>query len=255
MSMTRRREKFKRLVASAGHGRSFMRKLPSDLGGCRFPASLEGGTKYLRRDLHRVDPTLTGFARRYVTPGSVVWDIGANVGLFTFVAAGLAGPEGSVLAVEADTWLVGNLRRAAMRNSGVAAVSVLPVAVSDTVGVAEFIIANATRATNYLRDSGGSSMTGGVRERQLVPTLTLDSLLERFGVPSVIKIDIEGGEPAALRGAAATLSHRPTLFLEVYDRASDAVHEILAPHRYTYLDASTLEQVDRPTYNVVAIAS
>src|SRR3954451_22164365 len=95
----------KTFVAHAGRNRAFPRRLPRQLGGARFLASTEGGLKFLRRDITSVDPTLTKFATQYVRPGHVVWDIGANVGLCTFAAAGIAGPTGRFLAVDPDAWL------------------------------------------------------------------------------------------------------------------------------------------------------
>ena len=44
-------------------------------------------------------------ASETVKPGDVVWDVGANMGLFSFAAAGLAGPAGHVYAFEPDTAL------------------------------------------------------------------------------------------------------------------------------------------------------
>lgn len=104
------------LVSVAGRDRTFGRRLPAHLGGLKFFPSTEGGLKLLRRDLAKADQTLTRFAMRHVRPDQTVWDVGANVGLFTFIAAGLAGPAGRILAVEADAWLVGNLRRSARAN-------------------------------------------------------------------------------------------------------------------------------------------
>ena len=244
----------KRLAAGAGRGHSVLRRLPDDLGGCRFPASLEGGAKFLKWDLHTVDPTLTQFARRYVTPGARVWDIGANVGLFTFMASGMAGPTGSVLAVEADTWLAGNLRRAALANSGGAPVSVLPAALGRQNGVAEFAIGRNSRATNYLVEAGGSCVAGGIRERQFVPTLTLDGLLETFPPPSVLKIDVEGAELDVLSQASNVLAARPVVLVEVFEQIRDAVHSVLEPHGYRYLDATSYQPVDLPRFNTVAFA-
>ena len=250
--MSVRAEAAKRLVARLGSGQTFTRRLPADLGGCRFPAALDGGTKFLRLNAHRFDPPLTRFAQRYVQPGSTVWDIGANVGLFTFVAAGLAGRDGRVLAVEADTWLVGNLRRAAARNPDAAQVTVLPAAASAGFGFAEFVVSRAARATSHLASAGGSGATGGVRERQLVPTVPLDALLP-LGRPDVLKIDIEGGEVDALAGASQVLAGRPVLLMEVYEQASETVHDLLEPYGYRYLDPADHLRVERPTFNVIAV--
>ena len=54
--------------------------------------------------------------RELVMSGSVVWDVGANVGLFSFSEAALAGP-GFVLAIEPHVWLAHLLVRSAQRNS------------------------------------------------------------------------------------------------------------------------------------------
>ena len=61
--------------------------------------------------MNDVDPVLMNLVKEFVRPRSVVWDIGANVGLFTFAAASLAGPEETVM--RPDAWLVQLLRRSA----------------------------------------------------------------------------------------------------------------------------------------------
>jgi FkbM family methyltransferase len=175
--------------------------------------------------------------------------VGANVGFFTFMAAGLGA---YVLAVEADIWLATNLRRAAAKQR--LRVDVLSAAVAETWAVSEFIIASSNRAANYLIDAGGSTVTGGVRERQLVPTVSLDALLDRTGVPDLVKIDIEGGELAALRGASKLLDERPTMLLEVYERHSLDVGQILRRHGYRLIDADSGLPVESPALNTIAVA-
>jgi predicted RNA methylase len=92
----------------------------------------------------RVDPALMRLAAETVRQGDTVWDIGANLGLFSFAAAVAAGPSGRVLAVEPDTALAGLLRRSAAVNHGHAPVDVLPAAASDQEAVARFHIARIT---------------------------------------------------------------------------------------------------------------
>ena len=244
--------RLQQLVMRAGRSRMFPRRLPPALGGCRFPASLEGGTKFLRRRPERFDPVLTAFARSAVTEGSVVWDIGANVGLFTFAAAGLAGPTGTVVAVEADTWLAGNLRRAARWNPGAATIVVVPAAISATVGLSELLVANSARAVSHLDAAHGTNLTGGTRERHTVPTLTLDCLAESLPLPDVLKIDVEGAEALVLAGGRHVLEARPTIFVETTEHTSPLVHSVLASHGYRYVDGSTGLQCDLPVFNTIA---
>ena len=239
----------KTAASRVGRDRHFRRKLPTELGGAWFPASIEGGTKFLRRDLRKADPSLVRFAATYVHPQEKVWDVGANVGFFTFMAAGLGA---YVLAVEADIWLAQNIRLAAAKQD--LAVDVLPAAVSDVSGVSEFNIAMRNRAANYLTDAGGSTVTGGIRERQLVPTVSLDALLDRNGPPDVVKIDIEGGELAALRGARRVLHGQPTMLVEVFQRNSKDVNELLRGYGYRFIDADSGFPVDSPPYNTIAVA-
>lgn len=233
----------------------FRRTLPPEFGAARFYATTEGGLKYLRPDLRAIDPMLTGFALQNVTPGASVWDIGANVGLFTFSAAGLAGPGGSVLAVEPDLWLAHTLRRSARLNSGRAAdVTVLPVGIADTCSTRVFHIAATNRAANYL-EGKGSTVTGGSRETQVIATLTLDTLLESFPAPDVMKIDIEGGELEALQGARQLLTEsRPRILVEVLHNRTE-VSQLLHDAGYRLYDADSAGSppVDSAVCNTLAI--
>jgi hypothetical protein len=76
------------------------RHLPAEFNRLPIYVSPEAGLRYWRRRLEKVDPPLLRMVRELVKPGSVVWDVGANVGLFSLSAAALAGPSGSVLAIE-----------------------------------------------------------------------------------------------------------------------------------------------------------
>src|SRR4030081_132617 len=76
------------------------RRLPREFRNLPIYVSPEAGLRYWRWDLGGVDPMLYRMARELVTAGSIVWDVGANVGLFSFSAAALAGRSGWGLAVE-----------------------------------------------------------------------------------------------------------------------------------------------------------
>jgi FkbM family methyltransferase len=224
-------------MENATHRVVVRRRLPAPFDGVRIYASSEGGLRYLRPCLTGVDPGLLRLAEETIRPGYTVWDIGANVGLFSFAAAAAAGPAGQVLAVEPDTMLVGLLRRSAAANHGVAQVEVLPAAVSDDLGVARFNIARRNRSTSYL-DGFGTTQTGGVRATQLVLTVTLNWIAANFPPPDVIKIDVEGAEVQVLTGAEDVLRTVPTVICEVARSNSTAVASLLAPWGYTMCDGA-----------------
>ena len=217
------------------HGLVIRRRLPSPFYKTRIYVSSEGGLRYLRPSMADVDPTLLRLAKEVIRPGNVVWDIGANLGLFSFAAATLAGSGGYVLAVEPDVLLVRLLRRSAAANQAYAPVNVLPAAVSDIVGVANFHIARRNRATNHL-DGFGTGQTGGIRSTELVPTVTMDWLAGRFPIPDVVKIDVETAELKVLASAGSVLQTSPTVICEVAGGNAEAVGNLLGGCGYTLYD-------------------
>jgi FkbM family methyltransferase len=187
-------------------------------------------------------------ATETVKPGNVVWDVGANMGLFSFASAGLAGPSGRVYAFEPDTTLVRLLRKSALLNPAVAPVEVIPCAVYDSVSLLRFNIAQRARASNFL-DGFGYSQTGGVREAQTVPSVSLDWTAERIPPPDVLKIDVEGAELGVFRGGVKMLeAKRPIVLFESFVGASqDEITQLL--HRLGY----TLYNCDLPVADRVPL--
>jgi len=130
------------------------------------------------------------------------------------------------------------------------------VAVSDSMGISDFHVAVRGRSASWLAGSQGSTQTGGVRKTRQVTTVTLDSLLERLPSPDVVKLDVEGEELGALRGAKVVLSSaRPIILAEVYGEHADAVADILHSHDYKLYEYKNRKRVEvqRPTYDTVAI--
>jgi FkbM family methyltransferase len=222
------------------------RRLPPPFNAARIYISSEGGLHLLGRGMTHADPKLLRLAAETVRRGDTIWDIGANLGLFSFAAAVAAGRAGRVLAVEADTVLAGLLRRSAAVNSGHAPVEVLPAAVSDKESIARFHVAKRSRATNHL-DGFGTSQTGGVRATELVPTLTLDWLAAHFPPPDVIKVDVEQAELAVLAGGSRVLELASTIICEVAACNSTAVRDLLTMHGYVLYDG------DRPSSERVPV--
>jgi FkbM family methyltransferase len=236
----------RKALEQATHRFVVRRRLPRPFDAARIYASSEGGLRYLRPSMNNVDPSLLNLASEVVRPGDVVWDIGANLGLFSFAAAVAAGSRGRVLAIEPDAVLVRLLRRSAAANRHHAQVDVLPAAVADNLGVGRFHIAKRNRSTSHL-DGFGTTQTGGVRTSELVPTVTLDWLAMHFPMPHVVKIDVEAAEMKVLAGSSDVLRGLPTIICEVADSNSIAVRDVLAPYGYSLYDGEKPTTPRTPT--------
>jgi FkbM family methyltransferase len=249
----------RRLAERISRGVVLRRRLPSDFQRLPLYVTPEAGLRHWAA-LSGVDRHLFGMARELVQPGAVVWDVGANVGLFAFSAAAMAGPSGLVLAIEPDIWLAHLMDRSSReivrKELRAAPVRVLCACVSDEPGVRELEIAERARASNHLRGISGSTQTGGHRHLQLAATLVLDSLLDFFPAPNVLKIDVELHEAEVLRGAARLLeSARPVIWCEVDPRNAETVSKLLQESNYRLFGAANDPHppIARAWWNTLAV--
>ncbi len=254
------RQLFRRALERLSHGVTIKSRLPSRFGNFPIIVSPDARLGFWRRDLESIDPTLLAVAEEIVTKDAVVWDVGANVGVFSLASAALAGTSGYVLAVEGDTWLVDLLRRSCrLKSSPRAPIEVLPAVIDRDLGVAKFNIAERGRAANFL-EGAGSTQTGGLREQQRVISVTLDWLLDYFPEPDVLKIDVEGAELRALAGGASILSRiRSVIVCEVSARNAAEVTRLLSSHGYVLYDmdapGAPRTAINVATDNIIAFPS
>jgi FkbM family methyltransferase len=146
------------------------------------------------------------YLHEFVGAGGWIVDIGANIGFFTTLFAGwVAG--GKVLALEPETNNFRRLERVIAARGLGDRVEARQIAASDTKGTGYLIINPDSHADHRLGDHG-------------LPTAleTVDSLWDGLGRPSVslIKIDVQGGERAVLKGARMVVETcKPALYVEI----------------------------------------
>jgi FkbM family methyltransferase len=237
--------------------RVIKKRLPPDLGGgivfCSPDALLSMWKPGWQSNQ---SANLFAWARRFVTAGDVVWDIGANQGLFTFAAAAVAGASGHVVAFEPDPFLVGLMHRTRRAQSQAARVDVLPVAVGNGCGVATFCIATKDRALNHLASVAGNPHTGGDRDRLPVVAVTLDWVARHLPAPDLIKVDVEGAELGLLEHAGSLVGGdtRPRWIVEVAAENARPIAEMFRAARYRLFDANApAHEVDWPVWNTLAV--
>jgi FkbM family methyltransferase len=175
----------------------------------RVPSGDAAGRHLYKRGMHARtmgDFLTTGLDLR---PGDVVFDIGAGIGWYSLLLARIAPRGAAIHAFEPEPWARGLLQENANRNRA-DAVTVVGSAVGEDSGHA-LVHCNGRRRDSWHSLRAPSQMLE-------VDMVSLDDYCRRNGLASrpvgLIKLDIEGLEFFALRGAAHTLGHCRTVVTE-----------------------------------------
>ena len=151
-------------------------------------------------------------------PGMVFYDLGANIGLFTLLAARLVGAKGRVISFEPDGEVASRLRRNIERNR-FANVTVIEAGVWSKSGYVDFVPADSSSPDHGLgRFVGGTNGATGTPKQ----CLAMDDLIGSVPPPDAIKCDVEGAELVVLKGAEAMLRRRrPWIICEMHSEADN----------------------------------
>jgi FkbM family methyltransferase len=155
----------------------------------------------------RYEPHLTAVFERYCEPGMTVVDVGANLGYYSLLASRLVGPTGRVIALEPNSENC-RLLLSSLRLNGVSNVRLLPVAADAAAGWAYYSTHVGSNG-GLIEDADLLSHPGSV-----VPTFRLDDLVD--GPVGFLKMDVEGAEGRAVRGATRIIERdRPIVTTEL----------------------------------------
>jgi FkbM family methyltransferase len=179
---------------------------------------------------------------RHLPRGGVVYDVGANLGFFSLVAARLVGVgEGRVYAFEPAPENAEAIRRNAELNH-LPNISVIASAVSSQAGTARLQIVD-DQSWSRLEEFGEHPDTERVLE---VETVSIDGLLSagELPPPTLVKIDVEGAELAVLDGMRSTIAeHRPVIVCELHG-THEGFAAAMAAHSYRVVNLEGPAPID-----------
>lgn len=181
----------------------------------------------------KYEPMIEALLLSCLHPGDVFYDIGAHIGLFSLLAARVVGKSGSVFAFEADSDNVERIKEHASRN-GLDQIQVIPCAVWSNPGLLSFERVSAGSSRNQGAVTTDASMHN---ENTIeVEAVSLDSFVREHIPPTLIKIDVEGGEAEVLGGGKETFRlNAPLLICEVHNSgADDYVTKWLSSNSYVF---------------------
>jgi FkbM family methyltransferase len=159
----------------------------------------------------RKEPWTVAWLEESAREGSVVYDIGANVGTFALIAAKLCGRSGTVVAFEPGFSSYSHLCGNIVLNGCQATIIPVPLALGSASGLGRFAYRTLDPGQSRHEFSQGAWAPAEARaaDRYLQPVLTmsLDEVVGTFRLPPPhhMKIDVDGGELEVLEGASGTL--------------------------------------------------
>lgn len=181
--------------------------------------------------LHPIDPRMLAvpgelrsmlkpntLLRDCLRPGDTFVDVGANHGAFAIAAATIVGTAGMVIAIEPQSTHA-DLAKQGLAANNFAPYKVLNLLCSDRKGTATFYLSSGSSGRSSTFATAAGQQARGAHE---IRATTLDTVLLQETIPghAVIKLDVEGGEVQAIRGAREFIRQRcPTLILEVNEAA------------------------------------
>lgn len=156
------------------------------------------------------EPQVAEVFKERLHPGMTVLDLGANIGYFTMLSAGLVGPSGCVIAVEPN---LGNVRllEASRRLNQFDHVQIIPCALGSALGMLSLQTAYSNGVTAPLMPGGLDELS----DLTIVPAIPLSVVLPADRKVDFVKIDVEGAEHTVLSTCARLFqSDRPVIVSE-----------------------------------------
>jgi FkbM family methyltransferase len=171
------------------------------------------------------------FLAGHLKPDDVFYDLGANIGLFTLIAARITAPRGRVFSFEPDPQNASRLQRNVERN-GFSNVTIVESGVWSSTTELRFAVAPESSPD---RGVGSFVLANPAASDLVIPCVSLDDFARSNPPPTAIKCDVEGAEMEVLKGARSTLAKsRPWILCEMHSPENDrGARQFLAGLHYS----------------------
>jgi FkbM family methyltransferase len=174
----------------------------------------------------------------HLSQGDIFYDVGANNGYLSLLASRLVGKGGKVFAFEPFPDNISAIQRVIQQNA-LSNCHLIPQAVAD----------KSDTMTLYVDRSGNAAtpslMGGSDANTHLIQTTTLDDFIDSYPIPRFVKMDIEGAEALALRGAERLIAQASSLtwLIEIHSAEADnVVKEIFNTFAYRFKEVDSLKK-------------
>ena len=181
------------------------------------------------------EPEMRSAISMLTRPGWCAYDVGANVGVFSFLFASLVGESGRVYAFEPEPNNYKCLKLSVSQNN-VSNIITDNRALGATSQKELFDRRGGAFSGRLVGTEGTHTPTGNVIQ---VEATSIDALIENesYRVPDILKIDVEGNEGLVLMGMQKTLAaHSPAIICELHSHLGDSiedVHRLFRDNNYT----------------------
>jgi FkbM family methyltransferase len=209
-----------------------------------------------RLDPGRKEPWTVAWLDNNVRPGDVVYDIGANVGVFSLIAAANLGGDGTVIAFEPGFATFARLCENIRLNNFTRVIVPVPVPLSHQPGLQRFRYKSMEPGQSRHRFSAQAwNPTDKIKStEQPMLAMSLDQAIRDFGIPrpTLIKLDVDGAETLVLQGGSETVRHPAlrSVIAEIDPDCEAAVLDILGQSGFTLVGHHKRKKKSGPWYGV-----
>jgi FkbM family methyltransferase len=197
------------------------------------------------------EPHLRTFYQNRLKPGMTVVDVGANIGLYTMLAAQLVGSSGRVISFEPNSencrLILLSINKNRFNN-----VTLFPLALSDQAGYTFFT--TALGSNGILLPTNESVLNDS--SCIVISTIKMEDFISQK--VDFIKVDVEGAEGLVIKGCRKLIEkHRPVVTSEFSMEMLPRISKMSGHEYLTYFKVNNYDifMIDRNTGDLIEISS